>query len=117
MLSEDLRIELEDICQENDLTIDFNFNHPIRVTVSKSMQVGFYEGVPEEAYLRFKFGVDEVDIEFVGEFRLDDKLFSKLANKIKKLHYIYLSGMHRKPIDLRMVLRRCGQPVMEIRLH
>lgn len=26
----------------------------------------------------------------MGEFRLDDKLFSKLANKIKKLHYIYL---------------------------
>lgn len=94
MLSEDLRIELEDICQENDLTIDFNFNHPIRVTVSKSMQVGFYEGVPEEAYLQFKFGIDKIDFDFVGDFRIDEKLFSKLSSKIKKLHYIYLQEQY-----------------------
>lgn len=33
MLSDNLKIELEEICNDNDLTIDFDFNHPINVTV------------------------------------------------------------------------------------
>jgi hypothetical protein len=94
MLTDDLKIELDDLCQDNELHIDFNFNHPISVTVMNSMQVGFYEGVPDEACVRWKFGIDKIDIEFVGNFRLDAKLFSKLDSKIKKLHYIYLQEQH-----------------------
>ncbi|WP_139905641.1 hypothetical protein [Clostridium thermarum] len=94
MLSEDLREELEDLCEENDLTIDFNFDHPIRVTIRKSMQVNLLEPIPEAAYLQFKFGIDKIDFDFVGDFRIDEKLFSKFSSKIKKLHYIYLQEQY-----------------------
>lgn len=90
MLTDELKIELEDICTDNGLTIDFNFDYPIRITVRKSMQVNLFEDLPNEAYLRFKFNIDQIDFDFIGDFRLDDKIFSKLLNKFKKLHYIYL---------------------------
>lgn len=94
MLTDDLKFELEEICQDNELSIDFNFNHPIRITIMSSMQVSFLDGIPEEAFVRWRFGIDKIDIEFVGNFKLDSKLFSKLDSKIKKLHYIYLQEQH-----------------------
>lgn len=90
MLTDELKIELEDICNDNGLTIDFDFDYPIRITVRKSMQIDLFEDLPDEAYLRFKFIIDQIDFDFIGDFRLDDKMFSKLLNKVKKLHYIHL---------------------------
>jgi hypothetical protein len=111
MLTDELKIELEDLCNENNLTVDFDFNHPINMTVRKSMQVRLFEEVPEEAYLRLKFNVDSLAFEFVGNFNLDDKLFSKLASKIKKLHYIFLQE-HYAQKNYRF--KNCIKPIFNI---
>lgn len=111
MLTDELKIELEELCVENDLTIDFNFNHPISITVKKSMQVNFFKEVPDEAYLRLKFNVDSLDFEFVGNFKLDDKLFSKLASKIKKLHYIFLQEHYAQKTYR---FKNCIKPIFSI---
>jgi len=111
MLSDDLRIELEELCQDNSLYIDFNFNYPIRITVSTSMQVYLFKELPEEAYLRFRFIIDQIDFDFIGDFRLDDKLFSKLLNKVKKLHYIYLQECYAQRGNR---FKNCVKKVFEI---
>lgn len=111
MLSDELKIELQDLCSENALTIDFDFNHPINVTVRKSMQVSLFKEVPNEAYLRFKFNVDLIDFEFVGNFKLEDKLFSKLASKIKKLHYIFLQEYYAQK---NYRFKNCIKPIFNI---
>lgn len=96
MITDDLKIELEEICDQNDLTIDFDFKYPINVTVMKRMQLTFFTETPKESYLRFQFTIDHIDFDFVGDFRLDDKLFSKLFTKVKKLHYIYLQEWYEQ---------------------
>ena len=111
MLTDELKIELEDICTANELTIDFDFNYPVRITIRKSMQVNLFEELPHEAYLRFKFIIDQIDFDFIGDFRLDDKLFSKLLNKVKKLHYIYLQEWYAQRENR---LKNCIKPMWEI---
>lgn len=93
-LTDVLKEELEALCEENKLTIDFSFDHPITVAIRESMQVNLLESVPEAAFLQFKFGIDKIDFDFVGDFRIDEKLFSKFSNKIKKLRYIYLQEQY-----------------------
>jgi hypothetical protein len=90
ILTDELKLELEEICDDNGLTIDYDFNYPIRITIKDRMQVNMFDGVPMESYLEFKFSIDQIDLNFAGDFRLDDKLFSKISGKVKKLHYIYL---------------------------
>lgn len=94
MLSEDLKEDIEKLCEENNLTIDFNFNYPITVTIMKDMQTSLIDGIPEEAYLQFKFLIDQIDFNAVGDFKLDSKLLNKILNKVKKLHYIYLQEQY-----------------------
>lgn len=94
MLTDDLRNELETLCTENGLTIDFDFNFPVRITIKESMQTRFLEALPEESYLSFVFNIDQIDLEVVGDLNLDEKLYSKFSNKAKKLHYIYLQEQH-----------------------
>lgn len=111
MLTDELKIELEEICTDNGLTIDFNFDYPIQVTVRKSMQINMFEEIPNEAHLRFKFIIDQIDFDFIGDFRLDDKMFSKLLNKVKKLHYIYLQEWYSQK-DNRF--KNCIKPMWKI---
>ena len=94
LLTDELKQDLEEICDDNSLTIDYDFNFPIRITIKDRMQINMFDGVPAESFLEFKFKVDQVDLNFVGDFRLDDKLFSKISGKVKKLHYIYLQEQH-----------------------
>ena len=111
MLTDELKIELEDICTDNGLTIDFNFDYPIRITVRKSMQVNLFEDLPKESYLRFKFIIDQIDFDFIGDFRLDDKTFGKLLNKVKKLHYIHLQEWYSQRNNK---FKNCIKPMWEI---
>lgn len=111
MLTDDLKLELEEICEENNLIINFNFNYPISITIRKSMQVNLFEDLPEEAYLRLKFLIDQIDLDFVGDFKLDDKLFSKLLNKVKKLHYIYLQEWYAQRVTR---FKNCVKPIFKI---
>lgn len=90
LLTDELKNDLEEICDDNSLTIDYDFNFPVRITIKDRMQVNMFDGVPAESFLEFKFSVDQIDLNFVGDFKLDDKLFSKISGKVKKLHYIYL---------------------------
>ncbi len=112
MSTDELKIELEEICDANGLTIDFNFNYPVQIIVRNNMQVNFFDGEPVESYLRFRFIIDQIDFDFFGDFKVDDKLFSKLLNKVKKLHYIYLQEWYKEREDR---LQRCIKPLWSIK--
>ena len=111
MLSDDLKIELEEICVKNGLHIDFDFNYPIKITVMKSMQIDFFKVIPEAAYLQFSFIIDQIDFDFIGDFKIDNELFSKLLNKVKKFHYIYLQECYKQRGNR---FKNCVKKVFEI---
>lgn len=110
MLYYELKDELENICNENGLKIDFNLKYPIMITIRNQMQINMFQELPKESYLRFTFLIDQINFNFVGDFKIDDKLFSKLFNKIKKFHYIYLQEWYSQK-DYR--IKNCIKPLWE----
>jgi len=97
MLTEELKIELEEICLKEGLTIDFNYKFPVCITIYQDMQTSLFKDLPEEEYLKLTFKIDEIKID-VNDFSIDDKLLSKLLGKAKKFHYVYLQEQYaQKP--------------------
>jgi hypothetical protein len=101
-LIEALKEELETLCEGNYLNIDFDFEFPIRVTIRKTMQTHMLKPLPEKAYLEFRFLIDDLKFEFFGNFKIDEKMFAKFLNKIKKFHlFIFRSNTSRNHKDLK----------------
>jgi hypothetical protein len=112
MLVDALKEELETLCEDNNLNIDFDFEFPIRVTVRKTMQMHMLKPLPEKAYLEFRFLIDDLKFEFFGNFKIDEKLFAKFLNKIKKFHYVYLQEQYEQKPER---FKNCIKPLWKTR--
>jgi len=110
MLADELREELEELSESNGLDIDFDYDYPVVIRLTKSMQVRILEALPEQAYFEIKFIVDDVKLEFKGNFNIDEKLLSKFVSKIKKFHYVYLQEQYEQKPNR---FKNCIRPIFD----
>ena len=86
---------LEKLCENNAITFHVQKDtFPIKFTVSpdrvETDQMSLIDDEKKnEISMEFIFG-DELIINFIGDFRIDDETLNKLKNQAKKLHYIWL---------------------------
>jgi hypothetical protein len=110
MLADELREELEELCETNGLDIDFDFEFPVRITIRSDMQIYMLRELPEESHLEVKFLIDDVRLEFKGKFKIDEKLFSKFVTKIKQFHYVYRQEQYEQKPNR---FKNCVKPLWQ----
>lgn len=101
MLSYDYETEigkLEKLCKENDLDYEikkaiFPFIATIRPDREVKNQMRMNLGGEHETFRNGEIKLifaDELTMQIVNDYVIEDNLLNKLKNQIKKLHYIYL---------------------------
>lgn len=94
--------KIHETCLKNDLDFTFESSKfPIIATLSPDLekfdQMRFkLPGEPErkesnyvEGKIRFIFG-EELTMDIINDFMIEDKLLNRIKNQIKNLHYLYL---------------------------
>ena len=87
--------KLEKLCEDNQITFHVQKDtFPVRFTIEPSIdemnQMSLIDDEPKNGIaMEFIFS-EELVINFIGDFRIDDELLNKIKNAVKKLHYIWL---------------------------
>ena len=103
----DIQEKIFKACRENDLEFSFESSKfPVVATISPDLeklnQMSFDFGDDKQektnyinGKIQFIFG-EELTMNILNDFRIEDKLLNKIKNLAKNLHYIYLQIYFRE---------------------